>query len=83
MWQYLTTQGVTKLSHNLYSDLAPKSMVILGARDISNRAGNALMKAGFKKMKGNYNINFKDRILQAKYEDSKYWYLTNDFCFEK
>ena len=83
MWQYLTSQGVSKLSYNLYSGLAPKSMVIIGSHDIENQADKALIRAGFNKMKGDYNIDFKDRLLQAKYEDSKYWYQTNDFCFEK
>lgn len=73
MWQYLTSQGVAKLSYNLYSCLAPQSIVIIGQRDISNRADKNLIQAGFKKIKGDYSIDFKDSLLQAKYKNLKYY----------
>ena len=85
MWQYLTQRGVTQLADNLYSCLPPKSIVIIGVKDMSNDAAINLKRAGFKNINGEYNMFFKDKILQAKYRDVKFLtpFLTNDFCFEK
>ena len=85
MWQYLTPRGVSQLADYLYSYLPPKSIVIIGAKDLSNDADKNLKKAGFKNINGEYNMFFKDKILQARYRDVKFLspFLTNDFCFEK
>lgn len=84
-WQYITPMGRQLLSEKLYSKLQPKSMVIIGSCDLMKEADKNLLKAGFKQVDDDFDMTFKNKVLSARYEDSKAFnpLRTKHFCFVK